>query len=184
MFARTDRLLLRPPWPEDAPAMAAAIGEERIARNLSSVPWPYTLADAEHFLAKDHGPPLATFIIARRSAGVPELIGAVGFSATEAGEAEFGYWLASACWGRGYATEAGRAALALARDSLRLGRIVSGHFTDNPASRRVLDKLGFAATGEVEPCFSRGRGCDVPMQRMTLDLRAFAEAAGRSWNLA
>ena len=46
MFARTPRLLLRPGFPEDAPALAAAIADEAIARNLANVPWPYRM----HFL--------------------------------------------------------------------------------------------------------------------------------------
>ncbi|MBA3730647.1 MAG: GNAT family N-acetyltransferase, partial [Sphingomonas sp.] len=41
MFTRTARLLLRPGWAEDAPALAAAIGDERIVRNLATAPWPY-----------------------------------------------------------------------------------------------------------------------------------------------
>lgn len=170
MFARTQRLLLRPGWIEDAPALARTIGEERIVRNLSSVPWPYGLADAEAFLARDRDTRRPTFLIVRRTLGAPELIGAVGFRATPPGEIEFGYWIASDCWNRGYATEAGRAALALARDSLRLCRIVSGHFLDNPASGRVLEKLGFAPSGEVIPCHSRTRGEEVPMKRFALNL--------------
>ena len=44
MFARTERLLLRPGWAEDAPALAAAIADEMIVRNLATAPWPYRLA--------------------------------------------------------------------------------------------------------------------------------------------
>ena len=51
MFARTPRLLLRPGFPEDAPALAAAIADQAIARNLANVPWPYSMRDAEAFLA-------------------------------------------------------------------------------------------------------------------------------------
>ena len=43
MFARTPRLLLRPGWREDAPALFRAIADERIVRNLATAPWPYTL---------------------------------------------------------------------------------------------------------------------------------------------
>src|SRR3989344_9521016 len=39
MFARTERLLLRPGWQEDAPALAKAIGEEGVVRNLATAPW-------------------------------------------------------------------------------------------------------------------------------------------------
>ncbi len=51
MFARTPRLLLRPGFPEDAPALAVAIADEAIVRNLATAPWPYRMRDAEAFLA-------------------------------------------------------------------------------------------------------------------------------------
>ena len=47
MFARTKRLTLRPGWPEDARALAQAIGHEAVATKLARVPWPYALGDAE-----------------------------------------------------------------------------------------------------------------------------------------
>src|SRR4029453_3588759 len=51
MFARTERLLLRPGWAEDAPALARAIADEQVVRNLATAPWPFALEDAEAFLA-------------------------------------------------------------------------------------------------------------------------------------
>jgi RimJ/RimL family protein N-acetyltransferase len=51
MFARTNRLTLRPAWPEDAAELAAAIDHEAVTRMLSRVPYPYTLSDAEAFCA-------------------------------------------------------------------------------------------------------------------------------------
>jgi len=59
MFARTERLLLRPGWREDAPAFFRAVADEGIVRNLAQAPWPYTLADAEAFLMRDRHPRLA-----------------------------------------------------------------------------------------------------------------------------
>lgn len=147
MFARTERLLLRPGWLDDAPALAKAIGEERIVRNLATAPWPYRRRDAEVHLAREDAI-LPNFLIFARTERPPELVGAIGFGSTHEG-VELGYWIASGCWNRGYATEAGHAALAVARDALRLRVIVAGHFADNPASGRVLEKLGFAATGET-----------------------------------
>ena len=80
-------------------------------------------------------------------------------------------------WGRGYATEAGRAVIATVRDSLRIDRLVSGHFVDNPASGRVLRKLGFVATGSIEPRECRAQGRDRPCVTYALDLSAMALAA-------
>ena len=73
-------------------------------------------------------------------------------------------------WGRGYATEAGRAVVAIARHALGLKRLNAGHFIDNPASGRVLTKLGFRATGRVEPRHSRARGGEAPCAVFELDL--------------
>jgi len=170
MFARTDRLLLRPGWPDDALALAAAIGEWRIVRNLSAVPWPYGAGDAEAWLQRQQSDALPHLLIFERTPDVPRLAGCIGFSA-EAGAIEFGYWIRSDRWNRGYATEAGHAALALARDSLRLGRVGSGHFVDNPASGRVLEKLGFEASASGERhCVARGGA--TPIKLFQAELRA------------
>ena len=69
MFARTPRLLLRPGFPEDAPALAAAIADEAIVRNLATAPWPYRMRDAEAFLAKPRDPVLPSFLIFERTDG-------------------------------------------------------------------------------------------------------------------
>ncbi len=176
MFARTDRLLLRPGWLEDAPALFEGIRDEGIVRNLASAPWPYTLEDAQAFLRTDRAPAEPCFLIFRRTDGAPQLIGTVGFGRRPTGETEFGYWIARAHWGRGYATEAGRAAIALARDSLRLPRLSAGHFLDNPASGRVLEKLGFRSTGTVALRYSAGRGAEAPCRLFELDLLQDAAA--------
>jgi RimJ/RimL family protein N-acetyltransferase len=162
MFVRTDRLLLRPGWPEDAEALLRGIADAGIVRNLASAPWPYRLADAEAFLATEREASAPAFLIFRRTDRAPELIGSVGFGRRPDGELEFGYWIARDHWCRGYATEAGEAALALGRHSLKLARIHAGHFLDNPASGRVLQKLGFRLTGVVAPRFSAGRGAATP----------------------
>ncbi len=170
MFARTERLLLRPGWIEDAPALFQGIRDEGIVRNLASAPWPYALEDAEAFLRTDRMPSEPCFLIFRRTEADPLLIGTVGFGRRPTGETEFGYWIARPHWGRGYATEAGRAALELARDSLRLGKVSAGHFLDNPASGRVLEKLGFRPTGTVAPRYSAGRGEAAQCRLFEIDL--------------
>lgn len=167
MFARTPRLLLRPGWAEDAPALAAAIGDEAIVANLATAPWPYGVDDAAAFLAIEHTRP--NFIICARDGGRARVAGGVGLGATPAGGIELGYWIARADWGRGYATEAGRAVLAIAR-ALGIARIEAGHFIDNPASGRVLAKLGFAPTGETRPRASLARKCESECTLFTLEL--------------
>ena len=179
MFARTERLLLRPGWIEDAPALFRAISDEHVIRNLANAPWPYHLTDAEAFLARERAADEPTMLIFLRTTEAPELIGAIGFGRKSEGGIELGYWLSRPHWGRGYATEAGKAVIAAARDSLRMKRIEAGHFLDNPASGRVLEKLGFRPTGSVVRRFSVGRGEIAPCREVALDLSAGdAEADG------
>ncbi|MEG3088621.1 GNAT family N-acetyltransferase [Sphingomonas sp. PB4P5] len=170
MFARTKRLTLRPGWPEDAPALAAAIGHEQVVAKLARAPWPYALEDAESFLAIPRAATVPNFLIFESPAHAPRLIGGIAIDLATAGEAEFGYWLTPDAWGRGYATEAGRQVIDMARHALDLRRLHAGHFIDNPASGRVLTKLGFRATGRIEPRHSRARGTDVPCAVFELDL--------------
>ena len=169
MFARTERLLLRPGWAEDAPALAKAIADEAIVRNLANAPWPYGLDEAKAFLDKPHDPVLPTFLLMKLSDGAPELVGAVGFARKPNGAVELGYWIARAHWGQGYATEAGRQLIDIAR-AIGVCQLEAGHFVDNPASGRVLEKLGFIATGRIVPRHSCARGGEVPCRLFTLDL--------------
>ena len=169
MFARTKRLLLRPGFPEDARALAAALGDERIARNLASVPWPYRVRDAEAFLAAPRDPVLPSLLIFERTNGAPQLAGACGLGRRPSGAVELGYWVARGSWGKGFATEAGAALIDIAR-MLRLERLGASHFLDNPASGRVLEKLGFTPCGIVAPRPSCARGVDAPARLMRLIL--------------
>jgi RimJ/RimL family protein N-acetyltransferase len=169
MFARTPRLLLRPGFPEDAPALAAAIADEGIARNLANVPWPYRMRDAEAFLASPRDPVLPAMLIFERTGGAPQLVGSCGLGRRPSGAVELGYWIARPFWGRGVATEAGRALIDIAR-TLGLLQLEASHFIDNPASARVLDKLGFESTGLIAPRMNCARGEEVPARLMRLRL--------------
>jgi RimJ/RimL family protein N-acetyltransferase len=169
MFARTPRLLLRPGFPEDAPALATAIGDEEIVRNLATAPWPYRMRDAEAFLAKPRDPVLPSFLIFERGPAAPQLVGSCGLGRRPSGSVELGYWIARPFWGRGLATEAGVALVEIAR-TLGFQSLEGSHFLDNPASGRVLEKLGFEPLGIVAPRLSCARGEEVPARLMRLEL--------------
>ncbi len=161
MFHRTERLLLRPFWPEDANAVFAGINNPLILKNLSSPPCPYSLADAEAFCALPFDTRLPSFAMLRRTNGAPELIGSIGLGtiaqdAPQEGEIQIGYWLDQRHWGLGYATEAARAVIDIA-NALGHRRLIGRHFIDNPASGRVLQKLGFRPTGRIVPLSSPAR---------------------------
>lgn len=179
MFARTPRLTLRPGWPEDAAALTQAIAHESVVTRLSRAPWPYAIDDARDFLERPRHAGDATLLILANH-GVddgdddgkrPELVGCIGVH-PEQDWHELGYWLTPAAWGRGYATEAGRQMIEIARWSLGLTRLRAGHFADNPGSGRVMQKLGFRPTGDVVPQFCRALGRDMASVRHELDLTA------------
>jgi RimJ/RimL family protein N-acetyltransferase len=184
MFARTERLLLRPGWGEDAPALFKAIADEAIVRNLAQAPWPYMFADAEQFLGRDRGPHEPNSLIFLRTRGAPRLVGGIGLAPKDGGETELGYWIARPYWGLGFATEAGRAMIAHGRDALRLKRVVAGHFLDNPASGRVLAKLGFRTTGDTVRRYSAGRRTEASCRELVLELAPAEAVAAQACAMA
>ncbi|NMM99492.1 acetyltransferase [Bifidobacterium sp. DSM 109958] len=61
---------------------------------------------------------------------------------------EVGYWIGRPFWGRGYATEALRAVLAYAFETLRVDAVWGAHYTENARSGHVMDRCGMTAAGE------------------------------------
>ncbi|MBX9883582.1 MAG: GNAT family N-acetyltransferase [Novosphingobium sp.] len=157
MFIRSERLFLRPAWAEDWSEVLAAIDDFAVVRNLARAPWPYRAEDAQWFVNRPQDPRHPDFLVTLPGATGTQVIGCAGIAPGEQGVAELGYWIARSHWGCGYATEAACAVLAVAR-ALGHDRIEAGHFLDNPASGRVLRKLGFEATGEHRQRKSAGRG--------------------------
>lgn len=162
MFYRSERLFLRPAWPEDWQGIWRGIADEDVARNLARVPWPYTQNDAQDFVARAPDPDYPNFLLTEPLDG-GGVIGHAGLALNEGG-VQLGYWIARQYWGRGYATEAAKAVLEIA---LMLGheQVVASHYLDNPASGKVLRKAGFRPTGRVEPhyCLARDGTFDAAL---------------------
>ena len=175
MFIRSERLFLRTAWPEDWSELLGLIADEGIVRNLARAPWPYGPDQARDFAARPQDPRLPHFFVSNAANG--ELIGSVGLGRDDEGRTELGYWIARPHWGNGYAPEAARAVLRLA-STLGHRQLVAGHFVDNPASGRVLAKIGFRPTGKVVPRFSLGRGQNVESVEYATDLGAASDCDG------
>ncbi len=137
----TMRLTLRPFTFADAPAFEGLAGDWDVARMTSDIPHPLDADRARHWLQPATGE--QRFAICRK--GV--LIGGAGTFRRESGVGELGFLLGRAWWGQGFATEAARAVLAYGLETKAYSGFSSSHFDDNPASRRVLQKLGFEAAG-------------------------------------
>jgi RimJ/RimL family protein N-acetyltransferase len=174
----SDRLVLRPPEFADIPALVPLIDDFDVAKNLSRVPYPYSEADAQAYIAHATETRAAgtdfSFAIIRRLDGT--YVGNCGVHKRETGF-EFGYWLGKPFWGRGYATEAARRIVQFAFDELKVQSLVAGWFHDNPASGRVLAKLGCTPDGTGQrDCLARGHA--VYCQNVKLEREGF-EKAGR-----
>jgi RimJ/RimL family protein N-acetyltransferase len=168
MFFRSERLFLRPGWPEDWQELFGLIHDEGIVRNLASAPWPYTPEHAREFAAKVQETGLPSFFVTLPTADGAKLIGCAGLG-RDGDQVELGYWIARDHWGRGYATEAVRAVLSVAR-ALGHRRVVASHFFDNPASGRVLEKAGFHRVPGTSRRFCLARGSQVPCNRFAIAL--------------
>lgn len=170
---RTDRLLLRPFHHGDADAVQALAGERAIAENTLSIPYPYPPGAAAEWITSHveqrAAGRSAPFAVERLADGA--LLGAAGLDLEpEHAAAELGYWIGTPYWGSGYATEAARAVIAYAFDSLGLHRVHARHFARNPASGRVLEKLGLRHEGRQRGAVRKwGEHLDVELYAVIRD---------------
>ncbi|MGB3136131.1 MAG: GNAT family protein [Nodosilinea sp.] len=148
-FLSTQRLVLRPFDPADVPMVVKLAGDRAVAENTLSFPHPYAEADAEAWVSQQQaiwpGNKGVGYAITQPDG---TLCGSVGLSLNLSYNlAELGYWIGRPRWGQGYATEAAAALVAFGFGKLGLNRINATRFGDNPASGRVMEKLGLVQEG-------------------------------------
>jgi RimJ/RimL family protein N-acetyltransferase len=145
----TKRLILRPFSLADVPAVVALAGDWDIALNTLSVPHPYTEDHAVQWIRQQseqwEQKQAVTFAIAQAD---NTLVGSIGLGLVPSFNlAELGYWVGKPYWGRGYATEAACAVVDFGFEKLSLHRIQATHFGNNPASGKVMQKVGLLYEG-------------------------------------
>jgi [ribosomal protein S5]-alanine N-acetyltransferase len=147
----TKRLTLRPFVLDDAWDVERLAGMREIADTTLNIPHPYPVGAATRWI-ESHAPAWAAgtgvvYAIVETSNG--KLVGAVSLMQMhrEHRRAELGYWIAVDHWNKGFATEASAAILDFGFKSLGLHRIESRHFVRNPASGKVMQKLGMQQEG-------------------------------------
>lgn len=152
MKLETSRLILRPPSEEDADAIAAVANDWRVAE-MTLVPHPYVASDALEWVTRarecwrEHG--FGGLAVFTRTGGA--FIGASGLRPTTIpGHATTGYWFSPAVWGRGFATEVLREVLRFGFEVRKLSRIEAHHLLINPASGRVMEKVGMGHPVKVD----------------------------------
>jgi ribosomal-protein-alanine N-acetyltransferase len=147
---RTERLLLRPFTLADASGVQRLAGDRAVADTTLNIPHPYADGMAEAWIATHAAAyadgNFANFAVVLAANG--SLVGAIGLAiAAQHQRAELGYWIGKGHWGHGYCTEACRAVIDFVFNELRLHRLRAECMRRNPASARVLEKLGFRHEG-------------------------------------
>ncbi|OGO30889.1 MAG: GNAT family N-acetyltransferase [Chloroflexi bacterium RBG_16_56_11] len=154
----TEHLLLRPYTLADAPDLQRHIGERDIAATTINIPHPYVDGMAEEWIGKHRERAEKgefQFAITDRQDG--RLLGGIGFHDVdrESECAEIGYWIAKPYWRNGYGTEAARAILKYGFEVMGLNRIHARHFKHNPASGRIMQKIGMKYEGSLRQHFKK-----------------------------
>jgi RimJ/RimL family protein N-acetyltransferase len=168
MFIRSERLFLRPGWPEDWQEFYTLISDEAVRANLARDPWPQSEEEARAQICAPRDRLLPHLFITLPGKQGTRMLGSIGLG-RDGEDVELGYWIASAARGQGFATEAVRAMLSLAR-ALGHERVCATHFTENTTTARVLEKTGFRPTGDVRRRHCPARGESLPAQRFAIVL--------------
>jgi len=157
----TARLVLRPFTLVDANRVQRLAGDAAIADTTLNIPHPYEDGMAEEWI-ESHPQQFAegraaTFAVVLKGAGPGLLVGAVGLEITPRfSRGEIGYWIGREYWGQGYCTEAARAVLRYAFEERGLHKVTGSHFARNPASGRVMEKIGMTREGYLREHVRKG----------------------------
>jgi len=171
---QTERLVLRTLRVSDAQSYSKYASDWDVARMTGSLPYPIPVISAEIKIE---------MLLSRRRRGKAfpyaitlngeDMIGVMDiFRRDDGSDFELGYWVARDYWGKGYAPEAAIAVMKEGQSSIGVNRFVAGVFSDNPASVRVLSKLGFESTGSDGDYFSMARLKHAESIGFALDLTA------------
>jgi ribosomal-protein-alanine N-acetyltransferase len=145
-----DSCVIRSLREEDAASLAQHANNRRIWLNLrDTFPHPYSLEDAQQFIARSSELPRETVFAIEVDSQAVGTISVLLREGIERGTGELGYWLGEPFWGRGLMTEAVRAFSAFVLREFELLRLEAWAFEGNPGSARVLEKTGFTLEGTV-----------------------------------
>ena len=148
----TERLVLRPFTLEDAPIVQKLAGAREIADTTLNIPHPYPDGAAKKWISthqKEYEKNAsAVWAVTLKDSG--QLIGCISLTADSKKErAELGYWIAREYWGQGYCTEAAKKVLTYGFRQAKLNRIFAFYLSRNPASGKVMQKIGMKKEGQM-----------------------------------
>ena len=155
------RFDLRPVRPSDAGLITMYGGDERVAKNTTTIPHPLPPGAAEAFVARAMDPehPEDVWVMDATRMGGAEVMGLIGMERMDRDQSEIGYWVAPAYWNSGVASAAVKTILEA--NPQRARTVFASVFQDNAASARVLTNCGFQYLGDAET-FSVARDATVP----------------------
>lgn len=159
----TERLQLRSFTLDDAADVQRLAGNYNVAKMTLNIPHPYEDGMAGAWI-ETHGEIRAAgsniaYAITLRNTG--ELIGCISLDDLDGTSGSLGYWIGEPYWGQGICTEAAIAIIRFAFDDIRLDRIYSVRLVSNPASGRVMQKVGMIHTGTSQAPGRLGGEMDV-----------------------
>jgi RimJ/RimL family protein N-acetyltransferase len=148
----TERLILRRLELDDAERVQSLANDRDIACMVTPMPHPYHLQDARDWIALTQAEMdmKTSFAFAVVLKSTNELIGDVEVgNETVNRRGEMGYWVGKAYWGHGYMSEAARRVVQFAFEVVGLNRVFATHYPRNPASGRVMQKIGMTYEGTL-----------------------------------
>lgn len=142
---QTERLLLRPFVAEDAPNLQKIANDRKVTYTTAAIAYPYSINHASHWISCLKNMLLiqqvVTFAVENKE--TQELMGMIGLTVfNDSNQADLGYWLGSNYWNKGYVTEASKKMLDYGFNELEVNAVIANHMVRNPASGKVLQKLG------------------------------------------
>jgi 8-oxo-dGTP diphosphatase len=162
----SERLIIRLPKKTDATRLTELLRDPEVVTFLANVPFPYRQEDPIAFIdsANVDGNLLNGDAFVIEKPGGNTVIGCIGVRPKDLPDgttaSEIGCWIGRDSWGHGYATEAVEALLPYCFDGLAVDRVTVSVDTENTASRRVLEKVGFRATDIVDSSYpARAAAC-------------------------
>lgn len=187
MFIRTERLFLRPGWPEDLEEVFEALNDDAVQRTIAAPGLPRTNAEVQRLLRRPRNLRYPQFLMYLRAPEGAVLVGGAALVRSEDGTedstgangTELVYWIKARYAGRGFAGETVRAMLDQAR-ALGHRRITAFEPLSNEADARVLMAAGFEDTYKVEERYCQAQGRVLPVRRFEADLEHDERVIGRA----
>lgn len=166
----TSRLEIKPFELADAPYVQKLAGNPNVSKTTLNMPYPYEDGIAEQWIASHskhwQARTSAAFAIKLKANG--QLIGNISLVAINGDQAELGYWLGEPFWNQGYGSEAATALVQMAGTAMGIRTVIAEHLQSNPASGRLMQKIGMSYSHTLERRDRDGQLAKVDVYQLRL----------------